>query len=678
MPLMFVLSLFFACGAKEVEEAAPDVDEDGFGADVDCDDRNPAIYPGALEICDGIDNNCSGLIDDEDPEIDTRSGSVFYLDADFDGYGDPDTTATACLAPAGHSADGTDCDDGDASINPRAREQCDEVDNNCNDQVDEGIGGQLLYLDADGDGYGDPATELEACTTVEGYITVADDCDDANAAVYPGAPELCDGLDTDCDTVVDTDGTVAFEAADGSWSDATETFGTGSRVTSVTLSEDGTYWFCDGSWLVNLDIAADVELRGRSGDWSTVVLDGDGDGSVVDVVSGADAVGLYDLTLQGGYGDGGGAYLSDRGGGGLACDSGATITGAGLRIAENRAYYGAGVAAFGCSLSLTDSEVSENSADSLAGGMVLFDGEFSLDGVEIASNLATSDIGAIYLARSSGSTRLTLLDVEVSDNQDYYTTGGIYVSEAQLDMSSSSAGASAIVGNSSIYGAGALQVDYGSGSTSLSFSDVDFGDLGAADDNSIPEVIHTYLWSEYVADGVTSFSCDSERCGSSTTYTLGTLTSSITLGTRLYGNMIEADSYAVVDSFSTYIQATTGCTADMYILGTSSTPSSTTTWDVLWSDTGVSVGTGGWISGEYVSVFVEPGMWYAFAVGETCSGGDSLYYSSASGTSVGFGNHAGYVYLNSGSYLSSFRSTASLSASAGSIQFAQYIGSTTL
>lgn len=677
MPLLLVLSLLLACGDKD-EASAPDVDEDGYAADVDCDDRNPGLNPGALEICDGVDNNCNELVDDDDPEIDTRSGSLFYLDADFDGYGDPDVTVTACLAPAGHSADGTDCDDGDEAINPGARELCDQVDNNCNDQVDEGIGGQVLYLDADGDGYGDPASEVDACSLIEGYITVGDDCDDGDAAVYPGAAELCDGIDTDCDEVVDSSGTVAFQAADGSWSDATETFGTGSRATSVSLDEAGTYWFCDGTWLVNLDLAADVELRGRSGDWSTVILDGNSEGSVVDVVSGARIVGLYDLTLQGGNGDGGGSYLSDRGGGGLACDSGASITGAGLRIADNRAYYGAGVAIYSCSLSLTDSEISQNSADSLGGGMILFDGEFTLDGVEITSNLATSDIGGIYLARESASTLLTMQDVVVADNQDYGTTGGIYVYNAQLDMSSSTSGASAITGNSSDRGYGALQVAYGTSTTSLRFTDVDFGSLGAADDNSIPEILHSYWMHEYIADGVRSFTCDSETCGSSTSYTLGSLTSSISVGTRLYGNMVEADSYALVDSFSTYISATVGCSADMYILSSSTTPSSSSTWDVVWSDTGVSVGAGGWISGDYVSVFVEPGMWYAFAVGQTCSGGDSLYYSSASGTSVGFGRHAGYVYLSSGGYLSSFRSTASLYSSTGSIQFAQYIGSTTL
>lgn len=676
MMLPLALSLVLACGDKDAD-TAPDVDQDGFSAEVDCDDRDPDVNPGALEICDGVDNNCDALVDDDDPEVDVRSGTIYYLDADFDGWGDPAQAVTACLAPAGYTSDDSDCDDGDSDVNPDAAEVCDEVDNDCNELVDDGADGQTWYPDADGDGYGDDFGAVVACSAPDGHLAFGGDCDDASSSVAPGAEELCDGLDNDCDLVVDLDQTVAFESADGTLSDVTSTFGTGSTVTTPTLSEDGTYWFCDGTWYVNLDLAADVELRGRSGDAEAVVLDGGGRGTVVDVRSGAAVVGLHDLTMRSGYGDGVDSLLSGLAGGGLACDSGADITGVGLRIVDNGAYYGGGIGIAGCSLSLSDSEISGNEADSLAGGMALFDGVFQLDGVEIASNSAAGDIGGVYLGRGYSTTSGTFHDVVFSDNSDYYAVGGLYIYDSDLEMTSSSSGSSAFLGNTSIRGYGAIWA-YPS-DAGVSFTEVDFGDTGGRDDNTIPEILHGYYGHEYVVDGVSTFTCDQERCGSSTSYAVGSVSNSVTIGGRLYGNMFYADSYALIDDFSGYVSISAGCTVDMYILSTTSTPGSSGTWTVEWSDTGVSVGSGGWISGDDVSVLAEPGSWYAFGMAQSCSGGDYVYYTSGStGTSVGFGSHQGYVYTSSGSYSSSFGSTATLYAATGGIQFAQYIGSTAL
>ena len=126
------------CPGPPPEPTRCDQDADGFDADSksckgnDCDDSNPDIYPGATELCDGLDNNCSGSIDDGLP-FDT-----YYEDFDGDGFGNPSVSQTACAIPPGFTSDSTDCDDGNTSVNPGATENCDGVDNNCDGTIDEG------------------------------------------------------------------------------------------------------------------------------------------------------------------------------------------------------------------------------------------------------------------------------------------------------------------------------------------------------------------------------------------------------------------------------------------------------------------------------------------------------------------------------------------------------------
>ena len=177
--------------------ACGDGDGDGYGSGRDCDDQAAAAYPGGVEVCDGLDNDCDGNID-EDVSI------LVWLDADGDGFGDPSRSRRVCETPANSAPNGDDCDDADAGASPNGIEACDGVDNDCDGTPDNGVGSPF-WPDADGDGFA-ASTEGErlACERPEGFAAALGDCDDADPAAHGAdGSEVCDGLDNDCDGLVD-------------------------------------------------------------------------------------------------------------------------------------------------------------------------------------------------------------------------------------------------------------------------------------------------------------------------------------------------------------------------------------------------------------------------------------------------------------------------------------------
>lgn len=110
-----------------------DADGDGFFAGVDdCDDSDPAVNPAATETCatPGVDDDCDGLVDSEDTDV--EGVSEFWADLDSDGWGDPDDTVWACVQPDRRTDRPGDCDDTEATVNPGQREVCDNgVDDDC-------------------------------------------------------------------------------------------------------------------------------------------------------------------------------------------------------------------------------------------------------------------------------------------------------------------------------------------------------------------------------------------------------------------------------------------------------------------------------------------------------------------------------------------------------------------
>ncbi len=235
----------------------PDNDGDGVGAIVeptwacdrprgfvettlDCDDGDPLVLPTAVELCNGVDDDCEGTVDEG--AADERA---WYQDRDEDGYGDATSTLSACAPPVGYArwpgdcndrndtihpaadesaCDSTtdlncdgytgetdndgdgwfaclECNDGDIAVSPDATEVCNEVDDDCDGRIDiDAIDGAIWYADADGDGYGDASSVVNECEDPIGYVADNTDCDDTTRTTFPGAPETCATTDDDdCD-----------------------------------------------------------------------------------------------------------------------------------------------------------------------------------------------------------------------------------------------------------------------------------------------------------------------------------------------------------------------------------------------------------------------------------------------------------------------------------------------
>lgn len=151
-----------ACADKDKDKDGYDEIECGGN---DCDDNNPSVYPGAPEIqCNEIDENCDGEDSCENPELKT-----YFEDADGDGFGNPDESEEAETKPEGFVLDGTDCNDENPDIYPKATEACNGIDDDCDESVDEGVL-KRFFADQDGDGYGDPNSSKQTCVQPDGYV----------------------------------------------------------------------------------------------------------------------------------------------------------------------------------------------------------------------------------------------------------------------------------------------------------------------------------------------------------------------------------------------------------------------------------------------------------------------------------------------------------------------------
>ena len=365
-----------------------DNDADGFSPRAgDCNDNDAAVFPGADEVCDGVDSDCDGTVPADE------------ADADRDGW---------------HLCDG-DCDDADGAVHPEADERCDDKDTDCD-------GATPDRDDADADGY-----------------TLCDaDCDDAEPAAFPGNPEVCDGADNDCsgatdDIDLDGDGASVCGAlpdcddADPTafplYVDAAATGGTGTELAPFTTLADalaaldttcrtvglfpGTYGEAT-AWS-----AGAVRLVGLAGDPAGVTLTPPAGERAFTITGGA--VALENVSLVGARnaaGDGGAVLVSNAtldlvgvvatlnstaaDGGAVAVSSG-SLTVDGCVFASNTAGDdGGAVALVSSTLVDTGSTYTDNAAIQ-GGGLFAVSSSLDLDGVTFEGNRASGDGGGLAL-----------------------------------------------------------------------------------------------------------------------------------------------------------------------------------------------------------------------------------------------------------------------------------------
>jgi MYXO-CTERM domain-containing protein len=163
----------------------------------DCNDSEALAWTGAIEVCDGVDNDCDGSMDGAG----AAGASTWFADVDGDGHGDASNATVACDQPVDTVTLADDCDDGEPLAWTGNPEVCDGADNDCNGTTDgpDASDASTWFADADGDGHGDGGTVTIACD--QPADTVADDdtdCDDGEPLAWTGNTEVCDGVDNDC------------------------------------------------------------------------------------------------------------------------------------------------------------------------------------------------------------------------------------------------------------------------------------------------------------------------------------------------------------------------------------------------------------------------------------------------------------------------------------------------
>jgi len=376
---------------------------DGTGAVIgggDCNDDDATVYPGATELCDGQRNDCDlpGLPADESD--DDPNGGDGYVECTITGTwkGDPVTG-------------GDDCDDTDETVYPGATELCDGQLNDCD--------GTMLTaeLDADGD-------DFIGCTVDAGgwdgggATPLPGECDDHNAAIHPGATELCDGVDNDCDESLDDAGTVSFEDTAGHWFDVTSIVSPGTPAPELDFSIAGTLWFCQGTYDPVFTITtSDATLVGRYGDAFTT-LTGSAANRPITVASTSGTLDLQGLTITAGSATNGGALFSD---------DDVDITVSHCTLSSSTATYGGAVYIAAGSLTIDQSTVSGNTATStvgLGGGIYQYAGTVTITGSVLEDNDALGgggDGGGAVAVRDG---TLNITNSVVTNNDAVNNDGG--------------------------------------------------------------------------------------------------------------------------------------------------------------------------------------------------------------------------------------------------------------
>ena len=688
------------------EQPADYVDNAG-----DCDDTEELAYTGATEVCDEVDNDCDGTVDNDD----AADADTWYADTDADGYGDPDVSTTACEQPESYVANATDCDDDEVLAYTGAVEVCDEVDNDCDGTADndDAVDADTWYADTDSDGYGDPDASKTACEQPSAYVENSDDCDDTEELAYTGADEVCDEVDNDCDGTVDNDDAIdaetwyadsdgdgygdanvsrrACDAPSGYLDDDTDCDDTAARVSpaadevcdgvdtdcDASTSEDGMVSHVDGAGVytdlsssfsgtasgpVSVDLSDDGEVLFCDGTYyvnldvgASVALRSVGSGAVLDGGGSGSVVHVDGTGLTVSLAD----LILQNGSGDAECLGGDdTECGGGLACEGDTTTE---VTVDSCEI--TGNEASRGGGISDAGCLV------SLEDTTVSDSVASIG-GGIWTDGGN----LTLVDSAVRGNEasvggglvDFNLLGSttpVHLDGSLVSDNSATRAAGAWIisstlscdGSASTAGflsntSSASDADallLGGSLTSFEGTDCEFGTATNGDDNDTFD-LGTGSRS-YRVDGSASFTCSDGACGSVTAVDVGGASVAPNYTTQLFGNVIDVDTTVTLDTIEASVSSSS-CLADLYLM--SNTSESASGWTVEFAETGLSA-TGGVVESETVGLVLEAGTHYLVAVGTRCgasSFGMDFAYDTGASTDAGFGSTSSYAY--DGSYTS--------------------------
>ena len=413
-----------------------DIDGDGFSEpDGDCDDAASNRHPNAEEICNGVDDDCDGIVDED---LDTF---LLYPDRDGDGFGDPDSPVEICSLPPGFSLQPGDCNDRDPGVYPGALEACDGKDNDCDPVTGED---RTYYPDADGDGFG-AGVPLVSCEPPSGFVEGDSDCNDLDPNIHPGAEDPPgDSVDQDCG------GHDGPQPSVGLLSSAYSHI-----QDALDAAEDGdTVWVGQGTYQVSgLSLEGKTLVLASTHGPRVTVLDATGTGPVLTIEHGEprDAE-VRGFTLVGGR--------AERGGGIRITDSSPTLTH--LLVRDNTATIaGGGVAVSGGKPTFVSCTIAWNlneGAYGHGGGIAVTDSSAKFTSCWITRNrIMDGSGGGVYLSDA----RARFTNCRVEENEA--VSGGGY----QLEASEATIVGGEVVGN---------RADLGGG-INLSFSDATLQNL---------------------------------------------------------------------------------------------------------------------------------------------------------------------------------------------------------
>jgi hypothetical protein len=568
---------------------------------------------GDSEACVPEDEVCNGVDDDCDGDVDEGVLSTFFADADADGYGDPASAVEDCEAPSGYVVDDTDCADDDAGVNPGAAEVCGGADEDCDglvddddDSLDTSTWG-TFYTDGDGDGYG--FEEVGACELPEGASATGGDCADDDAAVHPGAAEVCNGVNDDCDASTREEGLATWTDSAGGVTDYTSTVsGSSGAPAQVALSSDGTLSFCDGY------------------------------GPVVDLTDGAghDVV-ISGLTLQNGA-NSDRVFLNGNwaGGGGVACygDGSGYLWVQDSVLTGNAGDLGGNVSIENCDASFDNTTIELGTATH-GGAAFITDSTVEFNDSVLADNTATY-AGAIYDYGYYGNSDLSLVNTSVDGNYAASYGGGVYIYKSHLSCDDSG-----FTNNTSAFGDAVVGSDYNSTFEAI---DCDFATRAGGDDNGTSSDLYWYGWTYYEAGDEVSFECENSGCGTSGFDTIGGTTN--VSSNYLYGNVILATEDATLHDFSQYAYASTSsCATSFYVLSAAS--ETETSWTVEWVGSSTVSTSASYVNSGAANVAIEEGTYYAFVFSTDCGSSITAYYEANTSSATSLGQGEGYAYGSS-------------------------------